>query len=424
MYKASLYNNFFLEKDSIFLFNSFSRASIKVKKAELGKVKAILRKKDPCTGKNKKYQDILIKNGFILSDNINEIEILEYLYNANYFQTDKITVALVPTLRCNFKCPYCFEAGPGKENNEVKNYFDVLKKFANKNFCNKKRVHISLFGGEPLLKKDEIFSYLDYLLIQSKKYGYELSTSIVTNGFLLDKDMVSALLKYNCVSIQVTLDSRKETHNKLRVLHNNGETFDTIVNNFTTAVRYAIKIKSNIQFILRVNLLNQSLDDVKSIFNLFDKDERKKINIYFRPIYSTSHFNVSNSNTIFDLKKFYDEADKYGFSILKSAYYLQYCESDGGINFFYVTPDLKIWKCINESTETADIGYIDKTGNMQLNSMHIARWYQKSNPFKDEKCRKCYYLPVCYGGCPLHYIKTGKRRCTSKDMTITPYFYS
>ena len=67
---------------------------------------------------------------------------------------------------------------------------------------------------------------------------------------------------------------------------------------------------------------------------------------------------------------------------------------------------------------------IDKIGNINLNPDNISRWYQKSNPFKDKKCCRCYYLPVCYGGCPLNYIKTGKRRCTSKDMAITPYFYS
>lgn len=425
MYKASQYNKFFWEKDSIFLFNSFTRACINVKKVELEKVKDILKEKNPCTGKNKEYQDILIKNGFILSNNINEIEILEYLYNANYFRTDEINVVLVPTLQCNFKCPYCFEAGHKKGDDEAKDYFDVLKKFADKNFCNKKRVHISLFGGEPLLKKDELLSYLDYLSIQSKKYGYELSTNIVTNGFLLDKNTVSALLRYDCISLQVTLDGNKETHNKLRILHNNGETFDTIVNNIKTAIQYVIKIQSNTQFILRINLLNQNIEDVKSIFYLFDEDERKKIDIIFRPIYATGHFNESNSNTIFDLKKFYDDAKKCGFGIVKSTYYLQHCESDGGLNFFQVTPDLKIWKCMNDmSTETANIGYIEKTGTIQLNSMHIARWYQKSNPFKDEKCRNCYYLPMCYGGCVLHYVNTGKRKCISKDMAIIPFFYS
>lgn len=424
MYKPSRYNRFFKEKDSVFLFNSFSRACIKVQKTGVSKIKSILERKSLCKGKDKKYQDTLIKNGFIVLSDIDEVELLEYLYNANYFSTDEITIALVPTFQCNFKCPYCFEAGRRKSINEDKDYFDVLKRFADENFRHKKRVHISLFGGEPLLRKKEIFSYLNYLSRQSKRYAYKLSTNIVTNGFLLDKSTVNRLLEYDCTSIQVTLDGSKKTHNKLRLLHNNGKTFDRIVSNLKTAIRCAIEVKADTQFILRVNLLNQSVNDIKPIFNLFSREERRKINVYFRPIYSTTHFHVHNSNTISDLKKFYSEASKYGYKIAKSAYYLQYCESDGGMNFFYITPDLKVWKCVNEPTETASIGYIDKRGNIRgLNLAHMARWYQKSNPFKSEKCRKCYYLPLCYGGCPLYYIKTGKRRCISKDMAITPYFY-
>ncbi|NJD77534.1 MAG: radical SAM protein [Candidatus Methanoperedens sp.] len=425
MYRDSRYNKFFRENDSIFLFNSFSRACIKVKRTELKRIKSILNEKNPCIGENKNYQDILIKNGFILSDNINELERIEYLYNANYFRTDEINVVLVPTFKCNFKCPYCFEAGYEKEDDEVKDYFDILRNFANENFCNRKRVHISLFGGEPLLKKNELFSYLDYVSMQSKNYGYDLSINIVTNGFLLDKDTVSALFKYNCISLQVTLDGNKEVHNKLRILHNNRVTFDIIVNNFKAAIQYGIKTHTNTHFILRVNLLNQNIDHIRPILESFNLEERGKINIIFRPIYTTSHFGEANSNTIFDLKKFYDEAKNYGFNIVKSTYYLQHCESAGGVNFFYVTPDLKIWKCLNDiSTETANIGQINKAGMLQFNITHISKWYQKSNPFKDEKCRDCYYLPICYGGCTRYYAKTGVRKCTSKDMSITPYFYS
>lgn len=425
LYKESRYNKFFSHNGSIFLFNFFTRACIKVNQYESNKVRETLKINYLSEGENKNYQDILIKNGFVISDVIDEIEVLEYLYNANYFRTDEINIVLVPTLQCNFKCPYCFETGHREENSERKDYFTVLKKFADNNFRNKKRVHITLFGGEPLLKRDEIFSFLDYLSKQSGMYGYNLSTNLVTNGFLLDDDTVSTLLNYDCISIQITIDGSKETHNKLRVLHNDGETFDTIINNFKNAVHQGINSQSNARFILRINLLNQNVDDIESIFPLFTKEEQEKINIIFRPIYITRHFEESNSNSIFDLKIFYDIAKKYGFNITKSTYFLQHCESEGDINFFYITPDLQMWKCINNmSVKVANIGYIEETGNMELNSIPIATWYQKSNPFMDEKCRNCQNLPICYGGCILHYIKTGKRKCISEDMSVVPYFYS
>ena len=56
-FKPSRYNKFFKEKDSILLFNSFSKACIKIDKDDLIRVEAILNKKDECTGKDKDYQD-------------------------------------------------------------------------------------------------------------------------------------------------------------------------------------------------------------------------------------------------------------------------------------------------------------------------------------------------------------------------------
>ncbi|MFZ2471599.1 MAG: radical SAM protein [Methanothrix sp.] len=388
------------------------------------KVMHLLKEKNPSVGENKDYQNILIKNGFILNDDINELERIEYLYNANFFRTDEIGIVLVPTLQCNFKCPYCFEAKYKKGYEESKNYFDILKNFADKNFYNKKRVNISLFGGEPLLRKKEIFSYLDYVFAQSNKYGYELSTSIVTNGFLLDENTVSALFKYNCALLQVTLDGNKEDHNRLRVLHDNRGTFDEIVKNFKSAIQYSNNVHTNTRFILRVNMLNQNVDHIESILDLFDNDERNKITIMFRSVRNTSQFKEININSDSDLKNFYDAAKNRGFNIYKNTNYSQYCEANGGANFFYVAPDLKIWKCLADiSAEITNIGKIDETGILQLNLSHLSEWYQKTNPFKDERCRECYYLPICYGGCARYYAKTGMRSCSSKDMTITPYFY-
>jgi uncharacterized protein len=423
MYKASKYNKFYFEKDAIFLFNSCSRACVQVEKKEIEKIKAILRKKEPCKGKDKEVQDLLLENRFIISDDINELESLEYAYTENFFRTEVINVALLPTLQCNFKCPYCFEAGHKKvKGGESKDYFTILEKFADQYFVHRKRVHISFFGGEPLLKKDELFSYMDYLLKQSKKNNYELVYNIATNGYLLDRSTIRTMYKYTCDSLQITLDGKKESHNKLRILHNGGETFDIIVNNLKAAIQYAIKIKAKTHFILRINLFNQTVDDIKTIFNSFTAEERKRIDMIFRPVFKTDCFSEVNENTSRDLKKFNDEAAKHGFGVLKGVNYLQCCEADGGINFFYITPDLKMWKCLNNmSIETANIGFIDKTGTIQLNP-NMAKWYQ-TNSFKDEKCRRCYLLPLCFGGCPLNYAKTGKRRCKTKDMAINPYFY-
>lgn len=33
------------------------------------------------------------------------------------------------------------------------------------------------------------------------------------------------------------------------------------------------------------------------------------------------------------------------------------------------------------------------------------------DPFRDEKCGQCVFLPVCFGGCKFHRLNTGKYDC-------------
>jgi uncharacterized protein len=421
-YKASDYNIFIKEDNQNFLFNSLSRACVKIDSKKIERIENLL--KDPSIKENDQYKNILIKNGFVIKKDINEIEFLDYIYNSNFFRSDEVNLVLVPTLKCNFKCSYCFEANHKDLKENSNKYFASLLNFAQKNFNNKKKVHISLFGGEPLLKIDEMSDFIDKLTDHQKKYGYDLTTNIVTNGYLLNEKNLKKILKHDCIVIQTTLDGPQEAHDKSRMLHNNNGTYNTIVTNFKNAINYSLKNNYKSRFVLRINLMNQNVENIKSIFHSFTESERKKIEILFRPIYQTQSYIECNQNSIYQLKDFYDEATKYEFQIVKSSYYYQHCESASGFSFLQVTPDLKIWKCMNDlSCKQANIGYIDEQGECHIDSEKMTKWYKSSNPFKDDKCISCKYLPVCYGGCPLYFQNTGQRKCISRDMAIIPYLY-
>jgi len=229
MYKKSKFNKFYYEENEIFLFNSFTRSCIQIEKDKVEIIEKLLDNNKEYIDQYADYYNTLASNGYLVNENIDEVSVLEYFYYSNYFKTDQMNIVLVPTLKCNFKCPYCFEEGFKEESIENKNYFICLRKFADKNFLNKRKIHVTLFGGEPLLKQEEIFDYLEYLSNQSKHYQYTLSTNIVTNGYLLDSAIFDKLMKYNCISIQMTIDGNKDNHDKLRVLHDNSQTYDIIM---------------------------------------------------------------------------------------------------------------------------------------------------------------------------------------------------
>lgn len=411
----SRYNHYITHDGKKVIYNSLSKSSITVN--ENFDLKKIISYGD------KEIINVLKKQGMIVESAINELEFLKYLFNKNFFDSNSfLNIVLVPGLDCNFKCPYCFEKVKGTENlfkTNLKTYFSVLRRFAEKHLEKYKSIEISLFGGEPLLFAKDIFKFFEYV----KKTLPQVSccSSIVTNGSLLDSKMVNKLTAYNCRSIQVTLDGCKNIHDKNRIFKDGRETYELLIQNINSVVP---ELPEDCQFNLRINLNNVTVDEVETTLLDIDPKVRKKIKLLFRPIYNTGEFKQDNSNKFYELKPYLDIAKNYGFDIVRNTYYYQACESCSGDNFFFIMPDLSIWKCINDlSFDDAKIGRITCEGELEFEAEKLVNWYKYSDCFQDEKCLECKKLPDCLGGCVLYRAKNGNRSCKEFEMSALPYLY-
>ena len=367
-------------------------------------------------------KEILYKNGFLIDDDMDEMSCLKYMYNNDYFNNDNLTIILTPTWKCNFDCPYCVE----KNSNSVQisdQFFDVIKKFAYKYFKKYKHIHISLFGGEPLLLSNKIFDFLDYVQVlgSNPAYNYTLSTSITTNGSLLDRNIIEQLNKFNCLSAQITLDGDREKHNNLRKFKSGSGSFDILIDKIKMATRL---FNDNCNFILRFNLENISEQAIEKVLLLFNEEEKKKINLLFRLIYNTKCYSEDNLMQTNELIKFYEVAKKQGFTTNQETYRYKPCEAGGGLNLFYILPDLSIWKCIHDlNIKEACIGNINEKGDLEIKTKNFINWYKASNWLDDVNCVNCKMLPDCMGGCIMHKIRTGEKQCRDAYAFSLPFMY-
>ena len=353
----------------------------------------------------------LKKIGMVVDELPDELETLHYLFHKNFFDGNRfLNIVLVPGLDCNFKCPYCFEKVKGTESlfkTNLNDYFSTLKLFAEKNFKNYEMIEVSLFGGEPLLFSNQIFDYFEYIEKELPNVSY--FSSIVTNGALLDAEIVHKLIDYKCRSIQITIDGWKEVHDKNRIFKNGKESYDLLIKKINEIIPILPK---DCQFNLRINLNNVTVNEVKTTLSDINPQIRSRIKLLFRPIYNTDSFKQTNINKFCDLRPFLDIAIDMGFDIVRNTYYYQACESCSGTNFFFIMPDLSLWKCINDiNFQNACIGKINKEGFPQFDADKLVSWYSYSNCFFDEKCKECKKLPDCFGGCVLYRAKNGSRSC-------------
>lgn len=272
-------------------------------------------------------------------------------------------------------------------------------------------LHISLFGGEPLLCWNKMYTHLLSLKNEAVNYNVDFSVSITTNGYLLNKINYTDFFKLGVSKIHVTVDCDRDSHNCLRKTKSGKPTFDIIISNLRRLAAQVKNEKHNIEITLRSNLLNNTYEDINKYLSEFSVQDQNDFLFYFKPIFNTCSFSTSNLN-----EKNYKEISLYakqqGFHIVSpfDNYGYSYCNGDGGKNSIMITPDLNIWKCFNDDTcKTANIGRITENG-FYWDDKKLARWYSKS-PFKSSKCRKCKKLPLCFGGCPLYFINTDERHC-------------
>lgn len=365
----------------------------------------------------------LIENGFIVDNDFDELKALEYVYRKNFFNATDLTLILTPTFECNFACPYCFEA-PQRGTKTSAAYFSALKRYAEKYFKLYRHVEISLFGGEPLLLVDRFADFLDFTRDLSQKYYFSYSTSITTNGSLLNKEIVHTLVQHHCQTLQITIDGGVESHNQTRSFKVNGApSFDLLMHIINNDLFEYYKNEDS-AFYLRINLKNNSVDDIRNALLYVNEQVRPFITVIIRAVYSTECYDAQNMNSVEDLMEYYNMASELGFKISTNRYFNRSCESCCDEGVYFVTPDLSVWKCVNTmSLPNGRIGFITEDGDLEVDAKKMVDWYKAADCFSDPKCVSCKLLPDCFGGCILYNSVNGKRLCTPFDVTGLSYFY-
>lgn len=147
----------------------------------------------------------------------------------------KITSAFfILTESCNLACRYCFV----KQNPEHMSYqtaVDATKFLIANAEIENKVPSINFFGGEPLLKWDEIIVPLTEYI--RKVYQKRFNLSMTTNGILLDEEKLK-FMKENKIGILFSIDGAKKTQDNNRPLHNGESSFDMLKNKIPLILKY------------------------------------------------------------------------------------------------------------------------------------------------------------------------------------------
>ncbi len=340
--------------------------------------------------------DSLVKAGFIIPDDKDEVSLLDKETIARDFDEGHAEVHVNPTLNCNFRCWYCYEEHQPKSEmseevfNSLQNYLLSVINSPIKSF------HLGFFGGEPLLKFKKVCRPLiEWMASRCQEKDIDFSTNFTTNSYLLTQEMVDFLKQYNCC-LQITLDGHREYHDKVRFPKVGIGSYDRILQNVVMASDAGIRV------VLRINY---TLDNIDSTLNIVDDlsakkpEHPEKIMVDFQRVWQdkSNGGDEKVKETIGRCgQKLNDIGIGYSLPDLSNPRQSS-CYGDKA-NYVCVNYNGDFFKCTaRDFKPERRAGHLAPDGTLVWEPGRKEAWEKAK--FSREVCRSCRIAPICLGGC-------------------------
>lgn len=383
------------ETGEVLLYNTLNGSLLAFENEKQEKLNEILSKK---TGIqiDSELESMLAEEDFLISEDFNEIEVVLERSQLGISDENRLDVIIMPTMNCNFACPYCYEdhhkstISAETQNHLVKWFENIAPKF--------RTVLINWFGGEPLLGYDAIISLQNRFVKICNDNDLIYSSHITTNGYLLNKNRVRELIQLGIYSYQITIDGSPEYHNKTRILKNGEGTFDRILNNIILLAEEDEQV--NIK--LRVNYDDKNIMSVYDLLPLFPAHIRSQLVLVCERIFGDS-YGVFEDNLINhgeEVAGLYQYAADLGYSTSQDELVpgrLTFCYADRH-NQFLFNYNGDVFKCtVGKFNPAQRLGFLNEAGKVEWDKGKVGGWHAVDT--FEEKCYSCTYMPVCMGGC-------------------------
>ena len=169
---------------------------------------------------------------------------------------------------CNLNCTYCFAAQGKYHGERALMSFETGKRaldFLVENSGKRRNLEVDFFGGEPLMNFEVVKQLVAYARSIEDKCGKHFRFTLTTNGVLLD-DEVTEFANRECHNVVLSLDGRKEVHDRLRKTINGKGSYDTIVPKFQKFV----KARGDKGYYVRWTFTHNNTDFTNDIFHMAD----------------------------------------------------------------------------------------------------------------------------------------------------------
>lgn len=319
---------------------------------------------------------------------------------------------------CNLNCSYCF-ASQGKYHGErALMSYEVGKRaldFLVENSGTRRNLEVDFFGGEPLMNFDVVKKLVEYARSIEKEKGKNFRFTLTTNGVLIDEDVID-FANREMSNVVLSLDGRKEVHDRYRVDYAGNGSFEKIVPKFQKLV----KARGGKNYYMRGTFTHANpdfLEDIKTMLDLgFNELSMEPVVAAANdPSALTEEDKAIVMKQYEDLAKLMIERDKEGRPFTFYHYmidlkggpciYKRISGCGSGTEYMAVTPWGDLYPCHqfvgDEKFKLGDIWN-------GVQNKEVQNEFAACNVYAREECRSCWARLYCSGGCAANaYHSTG-----------------
>ena len=310
---------------------------------------------------------------------------------------------------CNLACRYCFaEEGEYHGRRAIMSY-EVGKKaldFLVANSGNRTNLEVDFFGGEPLMNWEVVKQLVAYGRSLEEEHHKKFRFTITTNGVLLNDEILEFVNK-EMGNMVLSIDGRKEVHDRMRPHRGGQGSYDEIVPKF----KKAAESRGQMNYYVRGTYTHYNTDFAKDVLHLADLGFKQ---ISVEPVVApeTEDYAIREE----DLPQLLAQYDELAEEMIKRR------KEGNGFNFFHFMIDLEGGPCVAKRLSGCGSGteYLAVTpwgdlypchqfvgnedflmGNVDEGVLRtdIRDEFKQCNVYAKDKCKDCFAKFYCSGGC-------------------------
>ncbi|MCR4589048.1 MAG: thioether cross-link-forming SCIFF peptide maturase [Lachnospiraceae bacterium] len=310
---------------------------------------------------------------------------------------------------CNLACKYCFAEEGEYHGRRALMSYEVGKKaldFLVANSGNRVNLEVDFFGGEPTLNFEVVKQLVAYGRSIEEANHKKFRFTLTTNGVLLN-DEIQEFANREMGNMVLSIDGRKEVHDRMRPFRNGSGSYDMIIPKFQKAA----ESRDQMNYYVRGTYTHYNLDFAQDVLHLADLGFEQ---ISVEPVVAppSEGYAIKEEDVPFLL----DQYDLLAKEMVKRN------KEGRGFNFFHFMIDLEGGPCVAKRLSGCGAGceYLAVTpwgdfypchqfvgqeeflmGNVDegIKRTDIQNQFKTCNVYAKPNCKDCFAKFYCSGGC-------------------------